>query len=229
MTSTAPSSRRGWRARVPVAPHGSAARFRELLPQPACARLNQARRRHPGYRPFQMLPHQLHTATVLSPVFFFEWLEPAATFLLFDPCVIPVAPVGRRQICPPYTAREQVFTVVAHHAKKFVVGLKNATIEIPDENSDDVGIDKAPDLRFAFPQCFLGVLAPRHIDLCADRINLLEQRASNQHRNAAAILPKILLLVWRNSPSRAQFGTRAFITLSPFGRRQIGPAHATGD
>src|SRR4029077_893028 len=82
-----------------------------------------------------------HTATVLSGEFLFERFEPTATFLLFDPCVIPVAPVGRRQICPPYTAREQVFTVVAHHAKKFVVGLKNATIEIPDENSDDVGID----------------------------------------------------------------------------------------
>src|SRR5947209_20112936 len=37
-----------------------------------------------------------HTATVFSSVFLFERLEPAATFLLFDPCVIPVAPVGVR-------------------------------------------------------------------------------------------------------------------------------------
>src|SRR5260370_5800178 len=101
-----------------------------------------------------------HTATVLSGEFLFERFEPAASFLLFDPCVIPVAPVGRRQICPPYTAREQVFTVVAHHANKFVVGLKNATIEIPSENSDDVGIDKPLDLPFPFPQCFPAPLAP---------------------------------------------------------------------
>src|SRR5258706_221236 len=47
-----------------------------------------------------------HTATVFSRVFFFEWLEPSATFLLFHPCVTSVAPVGRRQICPPYAARE---------------------------------------------------------------------------------------------------------------------------
>src|SRR6266404_3709391 len=91
-----------------------------------------------------------HTATVFSSVFLFERFEPAATFLLFDPCVIPVAPVGRRQVRPPYTTRAQVFTVVAHHAKKFVVGLKNATFEIPDENSDDVGIDQTPDFRLAF-------------------------------------------------------------------------------
>src|SRR5713101_5722809 len=60
-----------------------------------------------------------HTATVFPSVFLFERFEPATTFLLFDPSVIPVAPVGRRQIRPPYTAREQVFKVVAHHAKKF--------------------------------------------------------------------------------------------------------------
>src|SRR6266568_9407094 len=105
-----------------------------------------------------------HTATVFSREFFFEWLEPAATFLLFDSCVIPVAPVGRRQVRTPHAARNQVFAFVAHHAKKFVVGLKNATVEIPDENSDDVGIDQALDLRFAFPQSFLGALALRQIE-----------------------------------------------------------------
>src|SRR6266849_8892175 len=47
-----------------------------------------------------------HTATVFSGVFLFKWLEPAGTFLLFDPCVVPVAPVGRRQICPPYATHE---------------------------------------------------------------------------------------------------------------------------
>src|SRR6202051_2978667 len=36
-----------------------------------------------------------HTPAVFSREFFFEWIEPAATFLLFDPGVIPVAPVGR--------------------------------------------------------------------------------------------------------------------------------------
>src|SRR5882757_7990114 len=143
-------------------------------------------------------PYQYgHTATVFSREFLFERLEPAAAFLLFDPCVIPVAPVRRRQVRPPYAARNQVFAVVAHHAKKFVVGLKNATVEIPDENPDDVGIDQAPDLRFAFPQCFLGALAVRQIEHERDALvaALFEQRASNQHRCAAAILSEKLLLV----------------------------------
>src|SRR6476660_9934490 len=87
-----------------------------------------------------------HTTTVFSGVFLFERIEPAAASLLFDPCVIPVAPVGRRQVRPPYAARNQILAVVVHHAKKFVVGLKYATVEIPDENPDDIGIDQAPDL-----------------------------------------------------------------------------------
>src|SRR5438132_1426574 len=88
--------------------------------------------------------HIFSPAAIFSGVFLFERLEPAATFLLFDPRVIPVAPVGRRQVRQPYAARSQVFAIVVHHAKKLVVGLKNAPVEIPDENSDDVGIDQAP-------------------------------------------------------------------------------------
>src|SRR6266849_8517859 len=121
-----------------------------------------------------------HAATVLSGEFLFERFESAATFLLFDSCVIPVAPVGRRQVCPPYAARNQVFAVVAHHAKKFVVGLENATVEIPDENSDDVGIDQAPDFRFAFPQSFLGALAFCYVCRSADELDELAVFIENQ-------------------------------------------------
>jgi hypothetical protein len=39
-----------------------------------------------------------HTTTVFSGVFLFERLEPVAAF--------PVAPVGRRQVSPPYLARK---------------------------------------------------------------------------------------------------------------------------
>src|ERR1700733_4982502 len=149
---------------------------------------------------FKCCPTNQHgyAAVVFSCEFFFERLEPTAAFLLFDPCVIPVAPVRRRQVRPTYTARNQVFAIVAHHAKKFVVGLKNATVEIPDENPDDVGIDQAPDLRFASPQRFLGALALRQIEDERDTLvaAFFEQRASNQHGDAAAIFSKKLLLVW---------------------------------
>jgi hypothetical protein len=121
-----------------------------------------------------------HTATVFSGEFFFERLEPAATFLLFDSCIIPLAPVGRRQVRPPYAARNQIFAVAVHHAKKFVVGLKYATIEIPDENPDDVGIDQAPDLRFAFPQCLLGPFAFRYVCRGADELDELSVAIENR-------------------------------------------------
>src|SRR5712671_6252834 len=149
-----------------------------------------------------------HTATVFSRVFLLERLEPAATFLLFDPCVIPVAPVGRRQVRPPYAARNQVFAIVVHHAKKFVVGLKNATFEIPDENSDDVGIDQTPNLRFAFLQCLLSALATAHVDSKDDPLVCLaiEKCAADQNWDAAAVFAIILLLVRSAGSGRPQLG-----------------------
>src|ERR1700682_3170091 len=47
-----------------------------------------------------------HTATVFPSVFLLEWPEPAATFLRLDPHNFAVAPVGWRQVRPPYAARE---------------------------------------------------------------------------------------------------------------------------
>src|SRR6267142_3342620 len=48
-----------------------------------------------------------HMGTVFPGVFLLEWLEPAATFLPPDPHnIIAVAPVGWRQVPPPYAARE---------------------------------------------------------------------------------------------------------------------------
>ena len=45
---------------------------------------------------------------------------------------------------------DEILAVVSHHAQKRVIGLNDPTFEIPDENPDDVGVDQAPDLRFAF-------------------------------------------------------------------------------
>src|SRR5260221_14447149 len=40
--------------------------------------------------------------------------------------------------------------------KKCVIGLKNPTFQARNENSDDVGIDQAADLRFAFREIAVG-------------------------------------------------------------------------
>jgi len=107
--------------------------------------------RRPGYRFFKCRPTDQygHTATVFF-VNSFSNGSNARYFLLFDSCVIPVAPVGRPLGPPTLCGPKPGLRTVVHHAKKFVVGLKYATIEIPDENSHDIGIDQAPDFRFAF-------------------------------------------------------------------------------
>ena len=71
-------------------------------------------------------------------------------FHLFDPLCIAGAPFRRRQVRPAHVTRDEVLALVSQHAKKRVVGLDDLTSEIDDENSDDVGVDQAPDLRFPF-------------------------------------------------------------------------------
>ena len=46
---------------------------------------------------------------------------------------------------------------MSYEIKKRVIGLKNPTLQARNENSDDVGIDQAPDLRFAFCKIAVGV------------------------------------------------------------------------
>src|ERR1700749_4653863 len=46
--------------------------------------------------------------------------------------------------------RSKIVAAVSHHMEKGFIGLDNATIKIPDEDPDDVGIDQASNLRLAF-------------------------------------------------------------------------------
>ena len=55
----------------------------------------------------------------------------------------------------------------------------------------------------------------------------LDQRASNQHECAGAILPEILLLVWLGTPRCSQIRQSAVVTLAPFLRSQVGPPQST--
>ena len=48
-----------------------------------------------------------------------------------------------------HTTREEIFTAVFEQVEKRFIGLKNFTLEIPDEDTHDVGVDQAPDLGFA--------------------------------------------------------------------------------
>src|ERR1700756_1894563 len=57
-----------------------------------------------------------------------------------------LAPFGRRQIGPAYSARDEILAAVLQHPQKRFVGIDDCTFEVPDEDSQNVGVDQAPDL-----------------------------------------------------------------------------------
>src|SRR5215469_2873173 len=60
-----------------------------------------------------------------------------------------VEPFRRGEVRPAQATRDEILTVVSHHAEKGVIGLENPTSKLPDDDPDDIGINQAPDLRFA--------------------------------------------------------------------------------
>src|SRR6516165_11729084 len=63
-----------------------------------------------------------------------------------------LAPFWRGQSGPAQAARNQVLTVIPDDTEKRVIGLKNSTFEIGNEDANDVGVDQAPNLPFAICQ-----------------------------------------------------------------------------
>src|ERR1700745_74216 len=59
-------------------------------------------------------------------------------------------PFVRRQLSPVQTAGEEILALVADHAKKGIVGLNNSTLEVCDNDADDVGVDESSDTPRAF-------------------------------------------------------------------------------
>src|SRR6201999_1795527 len=53
---------------------------------------------------------------------------------------VSLSPFNGRQLCPAHTTRHEIFATVLQHAEKRVIGLENPSVEVPNENSDDVGI-----------------------------------------------------------------------------------------
>ena len=57
---------------------------------------------------------------------------------------VAVVPFRRRQVRPVDAAGDNILTIISHDVEECVISLKNSTIEVPDENSDDVGVDQPP-------------------------------------------------------------------------------------
>src|SRR5262249_47530260 len=92
-----------------------------------------------------------HTAAILPEVLLLERLQAPGHLQLRDPPPpMPVEPFRGRKVRPAQAARDKILTVVSHHAKKRVIGLKNPTSKLPDDDPNDVGVDQTSDLRFPF-------------------------------------------------------------------------------
>src|SRR5208337_209071 len=81
---------------------------------------------------------------LLPDVLLLDWWQHSSPLVLLYPMCVAVVPLRRRQVRPADAAGDEVLAIISHHVEKRVVSLKNATIEIPDENSDDVGVDQPP-------------------------------------------------------------------------------------
>src|SRR3954447_12074543 len=118
---------------------------------------------------------------------------------------------------------------MSYETKKRVIGFKNSTFQACDENSDDICVDQALNLRFAFPQCLFGALAVAHVDDEDDSLVCLslEKCAADQNRDAAAVFAAILLFVRSAGSGHAQLGQRILVGGVPLSRRQFRPTHPT--
>src|SRR5882757_1652182 len=96
-----------------------------------------------------------NTAAVFPEVLLLKRLQTSGHHMLLDQSRITIPPLRWREVGPAYAARDEILVIVPQHVEKGFTGLQNPAVEIPDEDADDVGVDQAPNLRFALPQCSL--------------------------------------------------------------------------
>ena len=98
-----------------------------------------------------------NSAAVSSEVLLLPWLcGSGGHHFGYPPCGV-VLPLLRCQVCPAHATRDEIFTIVLYQVEKRVIGLDDPTVDIPDKDADDVGLDQAPNLRFAFCEIAIGV------------------------------------------------------------------------
>src|SRR5581483_4839363 len=60
----------------------------------------------------------------------------------------PLAPFRRDQLRPAHPARNEIVPGESQHAEKGIIGFDDPTLEVKDHDSDNVGVDQAPDPSF---------------------------------------------------------------------------------
>src|SRR6266481_6048243 len=98
---------------------------------------------------------------------------------------------------------------MSYEMKKRVIGIENPTFQARKENSDDVGIDQAPDFRFAFPKGLLCAFELLNIQVHPDP----QQQASiaRPERFGATEEPAVASLSVTNSKTKFTGLARAYI------------------
>src|SRR5437870_7841916 len=95
-------------------------------------------------------PQDRHATAVFAEVFLLERLAEPGGSKLCQRLLVGRAPFVGRYLLPTHATRYEIFAAVLHHAEKGLVGLNNATFEIPYDDADDISLHQAPDLCFTF-------------------------------------------------------------------------------
>src|SRR5208337_395072 len=85
-----------------------------------------------------------HTATIFTEILFLERMCRSGPIQLFKSLFVSLAQFRRCQVRPADAAREEVLTIVSNHAEKRVICVIDLAIQIPDDDTDDVGVDQTP-------------------------------------------------------------------------------------
>src|SRR5580693_2299130 len=93
-----------------------------------------------------------HAAAILPEQLLLIRLDTPGCSYFCQGAFVALAPFSRRQIRPAHTSRGDIFTVILHHTEKSFIGLDNGTVEPPDHNCHDVGVDQAPSLSFTLSE-----------------------------------------------------------------------------
>jgi hypothetical protein len=91
-----------------------------------------------------------HAAAVLTDELPLERLQaPTTANLCRQLLKVTIEVAGKREISPAEAARYEIIALVSHYAQKRIIGFDNATIEIPNADSDDVGVNQPAELSLA--------------------------------------------------------------------------------
>src|SRR5215467_6409448 len=80
-------------------------------------------------------------AAVFPEVLFLMRLGGSGRLQLRHTSVVSSAPLGRRQFPPSQSTRAEIVAAVSHDAEESFVRVYNPTIEMPDEDPHNVGVD----------------------------------------------------------------------------------------